>query len=256
MNAQLPKISVITPTLNQVQFIEATIRSVLGQGYPNLEYLILDGGSTDGTVEILRKYEGERLHWISQKDGGQSNAINQGFHRATGDILAYLNSDDLYEPGALHAVGGYFARHPEAGWVTGKCRIIDGEGREIRRPITAYKNFWLRFGSYRVLQVLDYISQPATFWARRVIDRVGLLDEHEHLSMDYDYSLRVGVHFPLCFINTYLASFRVHPASKSRKIREHFNSDLMIARRYSNSRLMSRLHQLHNDLIVVIYERL
>ena len=255
MKQSLPKISIITPSFNQGDFIEETIRSVLDQDYPMLEYLVFDGGSTDNTIQILKKYE-RYLVWVSRADRGQSDALNQGFRQASGEILAFINSDDRYEPGALHRVGEFMMRHPNAHWVTGKCRVIDTGGRETRKPITAYKNFWLGMRSYRVLCVLDYISQPATFWRRSVIERVGLFDENLDYSMDYDYSLRVGQYFRLWVINDYLASFRVHPASKSGRIREHFDTDLAISKRYSRSRFLHGLHRLHNSIIVGIYRLL
>ena len=250
----LPKISIITPTYNQACFLEDAIQSVLDQNYPSLEYLVFDGGSTDGTVQILKKYE-RHLQWVSRKDAGQSDALNQGFRQASGDVLAFLNSDDLYEPGALQKVGDFFALRPSAHWVTGKCRVIDSGGQEIRKAVTAYKNLWLRLKSYRILLVLDYISQPATFWRRSVIEKVGLFDESLHFSMDYDYSLRVGQHFKLWFIDTYLASYRIHPGAKSGLVQEHFDTDLMIANRYATSKTVRTLHALHNKMIVKLYER-
>jgi glycosyltransferase involved in cell wall biosynthesis len=254
MRNDLPKISIITPSFKQAAFVEETIKSVLDQGYPNLEYLVVDGGSKDGTIDILKKYE-KQLSWISEKDRGQSDALNKGFRRATGDVLAFINSDDRYEPGALKAVGEYYASHPEAMWVTGKCRVIDAGSREIRKNVTAYKNFWLWWGSYNALLVLDYVSQPSTFWHRKVVEKVGLFDESLHYSMDYDYSLRVGQHFKLNFLNAYLASFRIHGASKSDSIRSHFGADLGIASRYAKSPLLRWLHKMHNNLIIFMYER-
>src|SRR5512136_340290 len=200
-----PRITVVTPSFNQASFIEQTIHSVLTQGYPNLEYIVMDGGSTDGTVDILRKYE-KHLIWTSGKDGGQSDALNKGFRRASGEILAYINSDDVYAPGALLKAGGFFASHPQACWLTGRCRNIDAEGREIRKLIKVYKSFWMLFRSYKVLLAIDYISQPATFWRREVIQQVGPFDEKLHLTMDYDYSLRVGSRYRLWVINDTLAS--------------------------------------------------
>src|SRR5665648_525607 len=166
---KLPQITVITPSYNQGDFIDQTIQSVLSQNYPDLQYLVMDGGSTDQTVDILKQYD-QQFFWVSERDRGQSDALNKGLRMATGEVVCFLNSDDLYEPGALFQVGKFFADHPEAAWLTGKCRVVDPMGVEIRRPITAYKNFWLRSKSYRALLVLDYISQPATFWRREVIE--------------------------------------------------------------------------------------
>ena len=212
----------------------------------------MDGGSTDGTVEILRKYQ-KHLVWRSEKDRGQSDALNKGLRMGSGDIFSYINSDDVYEPGALHKVGSFFARHPQASWLTGRCRIIDSQGRQFRRLIAAYKNFWLLFESYNILLVIDYISQPATFWRREVVKRIGSFDESLHYSMDYDYSLRVGKQYRLWVMNDTLASFRIHPSSKSSSISDHFNTDLSIAQRHTRSGFQVGLHRLHNQLIISMY---
>ncbi len=250
---QYPKISIITPSYNQGQFIERTIRSVLDQNYPNLEYLVIDGGSQDGTAGILKKYE-ERLRWVSEKDKGQADAINKGIGRATGDIIAYLNSDDVYEPGALNKVAEHFRTHPETLWLTGKCRIIDEKDREIRRPITAYKNFLLRHYSYSLLLVTNPASQPATFWRRSAVDEFGLFDENEHLVMDYDYWLRIGKKYPLAVLDGYLAGFRVYASSKtSRSFLTTFKREMELARKYSDSRLLNGLHRINYAVIATAY---
>jgi glycosyltransferase involved in cell wall biosynthesis len=250
---RLPRISIVTPSYNQGEYIAETIDSVLNQDYPDLEYLVMDGGSTDGTLDVLRRYDG-RLQWTSEEDRGQSHAINKGFRRATGEVLAFLNSDDLYEPGALRKVGDFFASHPQAAWLTGRCRNVDHAGREIRRPVTFYKNLWLRLRSYAALQITDYVSQPATFWRRAVIDKVGLFDEGLHYAMDYDYSLRVGRHFRLWVLPEYLAAFRIHPSSKAgASASAQFDADLDIARRHVTSPVRLGLHAVHNAAIVAIY---
>jgi len=249
----LPRITVITPSLNQGSFIGQTIDSVLDQSYPDLEYIIIDGGSTDNTLAVLKKYSG-RISWVSEEDAGQSNAINKGLRMASGEIITYLNSDDIYHPGALTAVGEFFASHPEVAWLTGRCRIIDICGAEIRRAITLYKNFWLLTNSHRVLQILDFISQPATFWRREVIDEIGEFDEGLEYAMDYDYSLRVGEKFKLRVLHKYLASYRIHPSSKAGgSAHAQFEVDFEIAQRYSSSKLIQNLHNLHNFLIISTY---
>jgi glycosyltransferase involved in cell wall biosynthesis len=254
--AELPRMTIITPSYNQGAFIGETIESILNQGYPDLEYMVMDGGSTDSTLDVLQSYDG-RLQWVSEPDRGQSHAINKGLGRATGEVIAFLNSDDVYEPGALLKVGQFFAAHREAHWVTGKCRTVDAQGREIRKGITAYKNLWLRRPSYRMLQVLNYISQPATFWRRYVVDTVGPFDEGWQYAMDYDYWLRAGRHFRLWFLNAYLARFRVHPNSKAgASANAQFDVDLDIARQYVSSPILLRLHGLHNAMIVAVYDKL
>ena len=254
--SDLPRITIITPSLNQGEFIEQTIESVLSQEYPDLEYIVIDGGSSDGTLEVLRKYAG-KLHWVSEPDQGQSHAINKGLRMASGDVVAYLNSDDLYELGTLRKVGEFFSLHPEASWLTGRCRIIDQNGREVRQWMTFIKNFWLRTQSYTVLKVLDYISQPATFWRREVMDKVGFFDETLHYAMDYDYSLRVGCHSRLWVLDDYLASFRVHTASKGgSSASDQFGEDLQVAKRHSSSPILIGLHRLSNRIVVSIYRLL
>ena len=252
----LPRITVITPSFNQGDFIEETINSVLDQKYPNLEYIVMDGGSTDRTLHLLKKYEG-RLRWWSERDRGQSHAINKGLKLATGRIVAFLNSDDQYEPEALYKVADFFAIHPKAHWLTGKCRTVDAEGNEIRRAITMYKNAWLRLCRYHVLFVLNYISQPATFWSRHAVEQVGQFDESLRYAMDYDYSLRVGQLFKLHILNEYLARFRIHPTSKAgASAHAQFDSEFEIAERYAKSAMLRRLHAFHISLIVSIYSAL
>ncbi len=250
---QYPKISIITPSYNQGPFIERTIRSVLDQGYPNIEYIVMDGGSKDGTIDILRKYEG-RLTWVSERDKGQTDAINKGITRSTGDIIAYLNSDDTYETGALRKVADHFIAHPETMWLTGKCRIIDEQNREMRRPITAYKNFLLRHFSYSLLLVTNPVSQPSTFWRRSTVDEFGLLDENEHLVMDYAYWLKLGKKYPPAVLDAYLAGFRVYAASKtSSSFLTTFKREMELARRYSDSRLLNGLHRISYVIIATAY---
>ncbi len=250
---QLPKISIITPSYNQGPFIERTIQSVLDQGYPDLEYIVMDGGSTDGTIEVLKRYE-HRLKWSSEKDAGQADAINKGIRLATGDIIAYLNSDDVLEPGALLRVAEYFAAHPKTMWLTGKCRIIDKQDREIRGMITAYKNFLLRHYSYEMLLVTNPVSQPATFWRRELVREFGLFDVNEHLVMDYEYWLRIGRRYGPGVLDEYLARFRVHGGAKTQATNfSNFRQELDVAKKYSPSRMVRLLHYANYALIVAAY---
>lgn len=158
-NKTLPKISIITPTLNQAEFIEKTILSVLNQNYPDLEYLVFDGGSNDGTQEILKKYSKD-IKWRSEPDQGQSSAINKGLRICSGEIIGFINSDDQYEPSALLKVGNFFASHPEAMWVTGKCKIINEYEKEVFSFVSFYKHILLRFHHPSLLGVVNYIPQP------------------------------------------------------------------------------------------------
>lgn len=248
-----PRITVITPSFNQGKFIERTIKSVIGQGYPDLEYIVIDGGSTDETLDILKKY-GKRLKWISGKDRGQSDAINKGIKMSSGDIIAYLNSDDLYEKDALEKVSEFFVSNPSKMWVTGRCRIIDANDREVRGPIAWYKNLLLSRYSYNALLVTNFISQPATFLRRELVEECGLFDVDHHRVMDYDYWLRAGKRHSPGIINDWLAGFRVHAASKtSSSFKDTFRQELEVSRKYSGSMLINGLHYLNYAGICAAY---
>lgn len=208
------KISVITPSFNQGAFIERTIRSVLDQaGDFDLEYLVIDGGSTDGTLDVLRRYE-SRLRWVSEPDRGQSDAINKGLRLASGEVLAWLNSDDTYMPGALARVADEYRRTPFA-WCFGNCRIVDENDREIREFITRYKVRQSRRYSFRRLLRRDFIAQPAAYFSRRAVEAVGEISRDLHYSMDYDYWLRLGRRWEPVYVDQFLANFRWHAASKN-----------------------------------------
>jgi glycosyltransferase involved in cell wall biosynthesis len=207
------KISIITPSFNQGVFIERTIESVLAQrGDFETEYLVVDAGSTDTTLSVLRRYEG-RLCYVSEPDRGQCDAINKGLRMTTGEVVAWLNSDDTYEPGALAQVAAAF--RDGAAWCFGMCRIIDEDDREIRRAITRYKHAQSQRYSIRRLLGRNFISQPATFFRRELLARIGGLDENLHLAMDYDLTLRFARVAPPVFVPRPLATFRWHPASKT-----------------------------------------
>jgi len=208
------KFTIVTPSFNQAAYLERTLRSVLDQtGDFELEYLVLDGGSRDGSVDILRRFE-DRLQWTSGRDRGQSDAINQGLARASGDVLAWLNSDDTYEPGALRAVAEAWQRRP-FDWCFGNCRIIDADDREIRPAITRYKIAQSRRYSFRRLLRRDFIPQPSTFFSRAAVAALGPLDMDLVYSMDYDYWLRLGRRSEPVYLDRFLAGFRWHAESKN-----------------------------------------
>jgi len=201
------KISIITPTLNHARFIEDTILSVLQQDYKDYEHIVIDGGSTDGTVEILRKYS--HLKWISEKDSGQSAAINKGFKMATGDILTWINSDDWYEKGAFTAVADYFRDHSD-------CFFVYGDQTDVDE----YKNIiGTRTGDTMSLRSLlknpDVVRQPDCFWRKEVTDTVGHLNETLHLVMDYEYFLRIAERYTFQHINRNLCFFRMYKGAKT-----------------------------------------
>lgn len=251
------KLSVITPSYNQAKFIERTIKSVLDQNYPDLEYIVMDGGSTDDTIEILKKYS-DRIIWKSEKDNGQTEAINKGLKIATGDIVAYINSDDTYEPGAFAKVIEFFQNNPDKKWAYGKCKIINENDQEIRKPITLYKNLLLRNYSYAKLLSENFISQPATFWKREIHSETGFFDESEHYCMDYEFWLRIGQKYQAEVMDDYLANFRYYSNSKSGSAnKKQFQDELRIAKKYGKKYpLAISLHSFNYYKIVLIYKLL
>ena len=201
----LPSITVVTPCLNAAATIEAALESVRSQGYPDVEHVVVDGGSTDGTVEILERAEGVRF--ISEPDRGLSDAMNKGIAMANNEAIGWLNADDRYEPGALLAAGRAFAEHPEAPWVTGRCRIVDGEGNEIRSWVSAYKRFFLKRYSHGLLLTHNFVQCPSTFIRAEALRQVGPLDERFRYSMDYDLWLRLAKLGDPVVLDADLASF-------------------------------------------------
>jgi glycosyltransferase involved in cell wall biosynthesis len=208
------RVSVITPSFNQGAFIQRTVDSVVSQqGDFELEYLVVDGGSTDETLSILRRHQG-RLRFISEKDSGQPDAINKGFRMTSGDVVAWLNSDDTYQPGALDTVVRTL-RETGARWCFGECKVIDAQDREIHRAISLYKR-WVS-GRYSLRRLLgrNFISQPATFFSRKLLEEAGPIDPALHLAMDYDLWLRFARLAEPVFVAQPLANFRRHDESKS-----------------------------------------
>ena len=252
------KISIVTPSLNQGQFIERTIVSVLNQkGAFDLEYIIVDGGSEDDSLSIIRKYE-DRLRWVSEKDRGQSDAINKGFQIASGDILAWLNSDDTYASGALAAVVKAYRERPFM-WCFGNCRNIDENDREIRKLITKYKIFESKRYSYKRLLSKDFISQPAVFFTRNVYQEMGPLDLNCHYSMDYDYWLRIGKKYSPVYINKFLANFRWQKGSKnSENYKRAALETYLTAKRHGGSgdRYPILRHYAHYLMLSLLYKYL
>ncbi|GGF20538.1 glycosyltransferase family 2 protein [Hymenobacter cavernae] len=206
-----PKISVITPSFNQGQFIEETILSVLGQNYPNLEYIIVDGGSTDETVKIIRKYEDKLSYWVSEKDNGQSHAINKGFARATGDIICWLNSDDMYMPNVLSYVAQQL-NPEENSLLFGNCLHF----KKDHAGVMAYGSDVVGESKMYPLESRDYIIQPSTFWTKKAWDTVGSLREDVHYAFDWEWFLRaqkLGVQFKSD--QTPLSIYRIHESHKT-----------------------------------------
>ena len=209
---QWPLISVVTPSLNQGKFIEETIRSVLLQGYPELEYIIIDGGSTDGSVELIKKYEPWLTYWVSEPDRGQSHAINKGWQRACGEILAWLNSDDTYNPGAIRCALEALRDNAAVGMVYSDMNYIDVSSDVIYR---------VRSQPYQFHKLLldNYVTQSTVFVRREVLDAVGFLDESLHLIMDQELWLRIGRANAVAYLpGAVLANLRIYPETTSNRL--------------------------------------
>jgi glycosyltransferase involved in cell wall biosynthesis len=256
-NNSLPKISIVMPVFNGESYIKQAIDSILTQDYPNFELYIKDGGSKDSTIKILKEYAKKyplKIKWISKKDQGQTDAINYGLNQIDGEVIAYLNADDVYKPGTFKIVGEYFMNNPRKLWLIGKCDIINNQNKEIRKLITFYKNFWLGIFSYNVLLVLNFISQMAVFWRKEAFEKVGNFDASQYYVMDYDYWLRLGKVGNPGIIDKYLASFRVINSSKSSTgFIKQFADEYKVAGKYTKNKLLLNLHLIHTRIITSVY---
>jgi glycosyltransferase involved in cell wall biosynthesis len=212
----LPRISIVTPSFNQGRFLERTLRSILDQDYPNLEYVVMDGGSTDGSVEIIRRYAPRLAYWVSEKDGGQYDAINKGFAHTTGEIMTWLNSDDIYVPRALHVVAAIFAQLPEVQWLTTSTRLCMDEEDAITAALPAeYCRTWFRRG-LDLWGLKPLVQQESTFWRRGLWQRAGAcVDASFHYAGDHNLWARFWEHAQLVTTSAPIAVFRVHAAQKT-----------------------------------------
>ncbi|MBM3810161.1 MAG: glycosyltransferase [Acidimicrobiia bacterium] len=221
----LPLVTIVTPSFNMARFLEETIESVLSQDYPHIDYIVVDGGSTDGTQDLLRRHE-HRLRWISEKDDGQADAINKGFRMARGEIFAYLNADDTYLPGAISSAVSRLEAEPSVGVVYGEAWYVREDGSIIRRyPTDPY--------DYGQLGSLCYICQPASFIRSAVFAEAGMMDTKLHLTLDYDLWLRISQRHRMLKIDEYLATSRMYADNKTlgRRV-ETFREVVQITKRH------------------------
>ncbi len=213
-----PKISIITPSLNQGKFIEKTILSVINQNYPDLEYIIIDGGSIDNTVDIIKKYEKYLSYWISEKDSGQSNAINKGLKKSSGELIAWINSDDFYCENVFTKIAEYFELNKNVNWLYGNTFFINEKGEMInyKKPLK-FNKFVLRYGSFS-------FNQPGVFLRRKIIEDIGFLREDFHTIMDQEWFCRIADIYKPSYLDIDIAKFRWHSSGKSSsdKNSEHY----------------------------------
>jgi FkbM family methyltransferase len=235
LRSRRPRVSVITPSFNQARFLDQTMRSVFDQGYPNLEYIVIDGGSTDGSVDIIRRYADRLAYWVSEPDRGQASAVNKGMARVTGDIVGWVNSDDFYYPGAIQAAVDAFAADPGLAFVYGRGNRVDDDGALIE-PFQFSRPFDLQ----ALTNGIDYILQPTAFMRRGALAQVSPLDPTLHWTLDWDLWIRLGRRFPARMIDHVTAASREHASTKTssggldrleeirRTIRHHTGHDVSV----------------------------
>lgn len=232
MKSDWPKITIITPSYQQGKYIEQTILSVINQKYPNLEYIIIDGGSTDESFKIIKKYENKLAYWQSVKDGGQTDGINQGLKRSKGEIISWLNSDDVLCDGTLFKVAEFFIKEQDAAILSGDYKVVDENNKVIWQPRIVNTAFTKKsdLSIYDLLRCWRFtLPQPSTFWNKKTFSNLGLLNEELHFAMDLEYWLRaIKNEIPIYRTNEIFSVFRVHGASKTSKLEEKQKSELKI----------------------------
>lgn len=246
-HTELPKICIVTPSYNQAIYLEATLKSVLQQDYPNLEYIIMDGGSTDRSVDIIKKYADRLAYWESGPDKGQADAIYRGFERATGEILGWVNSDDLLLPGCLMKVGQWFKRYPKEEWVVGGTVLIDHVGKPLVWPTRnlPIADLGVKVTFKRLLlHGCGGFHQPASFWKRDAYFGAEGFDRSLRFCFDYDMYFRLARRRPSGHIRSFLAAFRDHGESKSNTLQDVFHQENeMLWRKYGRYSLYSDRHR-------------
>ncbi len=212
------RVSIVTPSFNQAKYLEQTIRSVLDSNIPELEYFVMDGGSLDGSVEIIKKYSDRLAGWVSEIDHGQADAINKGLRQSTGDVVAWLNSDDFYLPGAISKALCFFELHPDAGLIYGNVLSVDAAGKTFNLQT---------FRSYDLVDLMSFhiISQPGVFMRRSILEKAGLLEPRYHLLLDHQLWLRIASLSKIYYVPETLAAARYHPEAKNLSRTADFGSE-------------------------------
>lgn len=250
MTNQNPKISIVIPSYNKARFIGQTLESVVGQKYPNFELIIQDGGSTDGTLEIIKSYAKKYpkvIRWESGKDEGQLDAINKGLSRATGEIFTYINADDIYKPRAFALVADMYSKNPNALWFVGRGTVIDEKGHEIAKLITLYKNFFLWMNRTSALLIFNYLMQPSVFITDKAFKKYGPFTGTDKFVTEYDLWLKLSkVSMPIA-IDKELSGFRLSGGSiSSTSFKNTLDEDYKIVKKYTNNPLVLLIHKLNN----------
>jgi glycosyltransferase involved in cell wall biosynthesis len=251
-----PKISIVIPSYNKVKYIEKTLQSIVTQKNASFEVIIQDGGSTDGTLDVIKKYAKKYPSFISfesKKDGGQLDAINKGIKKAKGEIVTFINADDEYTKGTFESVVGHYIESPDALWFAGKGIVIDENNNEIAKIATLYKSFLLNQNSHFYLLVTNYLMQPSVFLTKKTIKKYGLFTGTDFSIMEYEMWLKIGKdEMPIC-INKVLTKFRLEKDTKtSINANKLLSEDEKIIRKYTRNNLIIFLHILHNYFRVIM----
>lgn len=251
----LPKISIVIPSYNKFDYIEETLKSIVSQKYPNLEVIIQDGGSTDGTLEIIQKYLDKypKIFILeSKKDNGQVDAINKGLKKATGDILTFINADDYYLKDALLSVGKYFSNRPKTLWLAGRGEVMDAKGNIKWNSSTSYKNYLLRKNKYHLLLMVNYLMQPSVFLSKEVYEKYGPFTGTKKFVMEYDLWLKIARDTMPKILNKTLSIFRLSGKNiSSLAFKNTLKEDFNIAKKHTNDPIILTLHELHNIFRVI-----
>jgi glycosyltransferase involved in cell wall biosynthesis len=245
---ELPKISIVIPSYNKAVFIGKTLESIFNQRYKNLELIIQDGGSTDGTIEIIKKFTMKHsIIWESKRDKGQLDAINIGLKKATGEILTFINADDCYVPGAFTAISNAYMASSDALWFAGRGIVIDEKGEEIAKAVTWYKNFLLSLNSKFYLLIINYLMQPSVFFTKGAFKKYGPFSGTLNFITEYDFWLKLSkISMPIV-VNKNISKFRIERNTKTKTMSgKLLSADWEIVNKYTKNPVMLVLHKLNN----------
>jgi glycosyltransferase involved in cell wall biosynthesis len=255
-----PLISIVIPSYNKVKYIQKTLDSIVNQNYKNIEVIIQDGGSTDGTLEVIKRFANKypkQIKLESKKDGGQLNAINMGLKKAKGDIVTYINADDIYENGAFESVVGYYLENPNALWFAGKSIVINDNDAEIAKFATIYKNFLLKLNSRTNLLIVNYLMQPSVFLTKTAIKKYGQFTGTKNFVMEYDMWLKIGKNQMPVVINKVLSKFRLEKDTKTSTMFDILlKEDEKIIKKYTNNPLVIFAHKVNNLTRILIKQKI
>lgn len=244
-----PNISIVIPSYNKEKYIKKTLDSIVSQSYKNYEVIIQDGGSTDGSVKIIKQYakKNKKIKWESRKDKGQLDAINKGLRKATGDILTFINADDVYKKNAFQQVADCYKNNPNTIWFAGRGDIINKNGKQIQKAVTIYKNILQKINYYPLLLTVNYLTQPSVFISRKAYKKYGPFTGTKNYVMEYEMWLKLGkVQMPTLIDQT-ISSFRLFIGNKSTiYFDELLRLDYKIASKFTNSKVLMFLHKLNN----------